>query len=1003
MFTREKTLAVALASVAAAAAMLSYAAWSGRLAPGGADRNDHDAGLRLRRADTQNGTGVASATAFAFAGRFDGNGIAGARVGKMPSLEDQISGGHIQSGKRDASQRMPLQPEPVRAHRDYDHGRDQYDILARPSFKARMRKGMSLAQAAAAATCDPNSFQSLSGTALVSAVKAATPDCVNQLFNLTGTPAYNTFREAQMVTVANAFGASATGYNGTNAGSTLQLVLFLRAGYYVQYYNPSTVGSYGTSLKNAIEPALDAFSANANFGLVNDEHGETLAEYVTLIDSSTENAHMLPTVKRLLSNYNSSYNAFYWMKTAVNNVFTVTYRGHQNADFKALVQSDSSIVDALYNFANNNFTMLGSANDYLVTNAGREAARFLQYTGATKSLASSRAKALLDRSSIIGTTAPMWVGVGDLADYYDAANCSYYGTCNFKSRVETAALPISYTCSSTLKLRAQSMSASELTWACNRVGGEESYFHNKVASGNTPVANDNNATLEMVVFDSSKDYGTYSGVIFGNDTNNGGIYLEGNPAQAGNQPRFIAYEVDWDRSTFDIWNLTHEYIHYLDGRFDMYGDFSASTSAKTIWWIEGFAEYMSYSYRNLSYDAAKTEAANGTYALSTVFGNDYNSGTTRVYRWGYLAVRYLFEKRASQVTSILGYFRPGNYTGYTSFMNGIGTQYDADFKAWLPCVSDPNATGCGGTTPPPDNSLSNGVAKTGLSAATGASLSFVMDVPAGATNLKFAMSGGTGDADLYVRYGAAPTSTTYDCRPYVGGNTETCTYTTVQAGRYYVMLNGYSAFSGVSLTGSYTAATGNQPPTANFGATVSGLVATFTDSSTDSDGSIASRSWDFGDGTTSTATNPVKTYAAGGTYTVKLTVVDNGGASATTTKTVTVTAGGTVGECTATRTDELGRNCSRSNLSVAQGGYAYFYLLVPAGTTQLKFTTSGGTGNVDLYYSAATWATSANATASSKTAGNAESIVINNPPAGYVYVSLYGVTASSGVKLTSQY
>ena len=74
---------------------------------------------------------------------------------------------------------------------------------------------------------------------------------------------------------------------------------------------------------------------------------------------------------------------------------------------------------------------------------------------------------------------------------------------------------------------------------------------------------------------------------------------------------------------------------------------------------------------------------------------------------------------------------------------------------------------------------------------------------------------------------------------------------------------------------------GGNPPVANFSSSVSGLTVAFTDSSTDSDGSIASRSWNFGDGTTSTATNPSKTYAAAGTYTVTLTVTDNGGATNT--------------------------------------------------------------------------------------------------------------------------
>ncbi|MGN7918225.1 S8 family serine peptidase [Lysobacter sp. 22409] len=86
---------------------------------------------------------------------------------------------------------------------------------------------------------------------------------------------------------------------------------------------------------------------------------------------------------------------------------------------------------------------------------------------------------------------------------------------------------------------------------------------------------------------------------------------------------------------------------------------------------------------------------------------------------------------------------------------------------------------------------------------------------------------------------------------------------------------------------------GNQAPVANFSSAVSGLTATFTDSSSDSDGSIASRSWNFGDGTAaSTAANPSHTYTAAGTYNVSLTVTDNAGATHTKTASVTVAAPG---------------------------------------------------------------------------------------------------------------
>ena len=82
----------------------------------------------------------------------------------------------------------------------------------------------------------------------------------------------------------------------------------------------------------------------------------------------------------------------------------------------------------------------------------------------------------------------------------------------------------------------------------------------------------------------------------------------------------------------------------------------------------------------------------------------------------------------------------------------------------------------------------------------------------------------------------------------------------------------------------------NNPPTAAFTYSCSALTCQFTDGSSDSDGSVVSRSWSFGDGTTSTATSPSKTYAAGGTYTVTLTVTDDDGATGSTSRSVTVSS-----------------------------------------------------------------------------------------------------------------
>jgi hypothetical protein len=62
---------------------------------------------------------------------------------------------------------------------------------------------------------------------------------------------------------------------------------------------------------------------------------------------------------------------------------------------------------------------------------------------------------------------------------------------------------------------------------------------------------------------------------------------------------------------------------------------------------------------------------------------------------------------------------------------------------------------------------------------------------------------GSGDADLYVKKGAQPTSSNYDCRPYKNGSNETCTLS--GAGEYYVSVNGYADSSTYDLTITYEA------------------------------------------------------------------------------------------------------------------------------------------------------------------------------------------------------
>lgn len=221
-------------------------------------------------------------------------------------------------------------------------------------------------------------------------------------------------------------------------------------------------------------------------------------------------------------------------------------------------------------------------------------------------------------------------------------------------------------------------------------------------------------------------------------------------------------------------------------------------------------------------------------------------------------------------------------------------------------------SGSGGGGGTGGNVLLNGTAVTGLSGAANSEVVYTIDVPAGATDLSFTMSGGSGDADLYVRFGAEPTTSTYDCRPWLNGNNESCPITNVQAGTYYVKVIGYSTYSGTSLQADFT------EPTTGGG---------------------------------------------------------NGGGNAGSTETI-------------------------DNISAARRDWVYYTVDVPAGMSALNVTTTGGSGDADLYVRFGSNPTTGVYDCRPYRNGNEESCAIDTPQSGTWRIGIRAYSAFSGLSMT---
>ena len=732
----------------------------------------------------------------------------------------------------------------------------------------------------ASAQCALQQLADASSATIAEQVTSQGVDCVNALFSASNEVAGQIVTDGKMLAVADRALVLASNYNGQGSADLEALFLFLRAGFYVEFYNDQV--SLSPAATEATQQALDAFVANTHFYANSDAHGKTLSEVIITMDSAELQHRYLPQVKQWLSRWDQSYGNSWHMRSAVNGIFTILFRGQWNDEFMALAKTDTELARLLGEFTAQTW-MIGSDSEYLITNAARELARLKMHSGEPiEDEADKQLSALFARYNMVGYGDALWLGAADIVDYYGA--CAQFEVCGFKEQVEQQVLGQIHQCSDTIRIRAQQLSASQQQAACEKMAYEEGVFHDKLATNNQPVADDLNSFLQVNVFNSSDDYKKYAGVIFGIDTNNGGMYLEGDPSNPDNQANFVAYEASYANAEHYVWNLEHEYVHYLDGRFNLYGDFNAPT-ADIVWWSEGVAEYVSLLEDNSA--AIETIKDGSTYQLGEVFATTYAGfDQDRIYRWGYLGVRFMFERHRSELANMLANTRQGNWQGYQSQMNSWAASYGNEFTTWTQAlaggenntaptarinaldtgvvnqsvafdgsassdnegaiasylwdfgdgtsgrgaiaqhsynqpgsyivtlsVSDEQglshsishsitieADSSGGIT-----ELSNGQSVS-ISGAQDSEQVFRITLPQGTSALDVTLSGGSGDADLYVREQQAPTTGEFDCRPYIGGNEEQCQLNLGSAtSEVYIMVRGYNAFADVSLTASYQA------------------------------------------------------------------------------------------------------------------------------------------------------------------------------------------------------
>ena len=552
-----------------------------------------------------------------------------------------------------------------------------------------------------------------SGDDLVALVRSADLGCISHLEWVDSAPLQHAVAtEANALDVAYALLDIADGYDGSASARLVNLMRFLRVVEDIHHWcirqGPSSGGSCrddvwqssrrwitapGSAVHQAVLDAVGAIRMNPHFGAGNDEHADTLIELTRMIREYGQSADHLEIVVWWLTRWNDHYRSDKF-KRVMDAMFDVLATGHRDRErFGPAFGEHRELLDSLLGRALES-DLLGTDWQFVATRSAIEIGRFSIYPGTTNYVRVREAVDSIRRAYADDETfRPVWLRVVAELDYNDARNCASYGTCdwyagagfnaNFRREVFTESLecPVSYCPDDRVTVHAQSLDDDQLALACERLDGVAATFHSLFDTDCDPVAHDFNDHLDVYVFGDIRSCEDYSSAAFFRNADTcSGIYYEWDPADRSTRPYFVATEYEtWENppdSRLSIWNLEHEYAHYLDGRYNRLGGYRGDLDS-LHWWTEGIAEYLAA----LATPYLHPPPFESPYTLAEILLHS-DSLPTR-YRDRHLAVRFFMEHHRDFVDVVIGHLRRGDFDGYRAFLESGTARYSDAWETWV--------------------------------------------------------------------------------------------------------------------------------------------------------------------------------------------------------------------------------------------------------------------------------------------------------------------------------
>ncbi len=550
------------------------------------------------------------------------------------------------------------------------------------------RNGNSITSFHAKSSCqweevDFQTLSEMSPESLVIEMQGLTNDCSPRwLFDFQDTYSPVIFSNENLNAVMQSVIEQAEHYDGTYSSGMFGLLYYLHAALYHESW-----GDLNVSLEqfSKLDDPLEVLSNNSNLYELTEPALLTLYEIMQVADTRTlrHTSGSISITKDMMKNVAVTENwrsitdelIEYYYGLAHNQIHFLIFRGTalQDAQFINTLSQDAEFFNLLGNLGLMKELRESENIIYVIENVPGS----IGYTaeiGSLRDLAIPEAEKIY-KANVYERLEVGWIELVEIILEY--GDCSNVDICDesiqsIMEELRGRLFPNTFSFDDgklVVKTPLSIEKVQTLYYAAKQV---ESNFYRLLGS-DSPLPDDPNDVLNMVVYGSLQDYEDYQFFLNGLSTNNGGIYIESDAT-------FYTYDRTPQESIYTLEELfRHEYVHYLQARFiinGFYGETEFYQNNRLTWLNEGMAEFLAGSTRS---DGIKIRRAildqirndeSDRMLVNEVVGASYDGGF-KFYRYGGVLWSYWYEKEREFYNEILDLVINDDLTGYVQLLESL--------------------------------------------------------------------------------------------------------------------------------------------------------------------------------------------------------------------------------------------------------------------------------------------------------------------------------------------